>query len=103
MGNLEEGSSTRDFESWKKGLWGWGIAVSRGSLEGASRRSPLPRNAKDEVFFRDVQNVLQAGLPIYRGPLGNLEGVRLPGFLREMYSISEYLFEPRGHSGFKSE
>jgi hypothetical protein len=72
-------------------------------LEGASRRSPLPRNAKDEVFFRDVQNVLQAGLPIYRGPLGNLEGVRLPGFLREMYSISEYLFEPRGHLGFKSE
>jgi hypothetical protein len=25
LGNLEEG-----FESWMKGLWGWGIALSRG-------------------------------------------------------------------------
>jgi hypothetical protein len=35
--------------------------------------------------------------------LGNLEGVCLPGLLREMNSISEYLFVPGGHSGFKSE
>jgi hypothetical protein len=35
--------------------------------------------------------------------LGNLEGVHLSGLLREMNSISEYLFEPGGHSGFKSE
>ena len=27
LGNLEEGSSTGDFESWMKGLWGWGIAL----------------------------------------------------------------------------
>jgi hypothetical protein len=30
LGNLEEGSSTGDFESWMKGLWEWGIALSRG-------------------------------------------------------------------------
>jgi len=35
--------------------------------------------------------------------LGNLEGFRLPGLLRKLNSISEYLFEPWGHSGFKSE
>jgi len=41
---------------------------------------------------------------LYIGALsGNLEGVRLSGFLREMNSISEYLFEPGGYSGFKSE
>jgi len=28
LGNLEEGSSTGDFESWMKGLWGWGISLS---------------------------------------------------------------------------
>jgi len=52
LGNLEEGSSTRDFESWKKGLWGWGIALSRGSVEGASGRTPSLGNPKDEVFER---------------------------------------------------
>jgi len=46
--NLEEGSSTGDFESWMKRLWGWGIALSRGSVEG---------NLKDEVFER-CANVL---------------------------------------------
>ena len=32
--NLEEGSSTWDFASWMKGIWGWGITLSRGSVEG---------------------------------------------------------------------
>jgi hypothetical protein len=35
LGKLEKGSSTGDFERWMKGLWGWGIAVSRGFVEGA--------------------------------------------------------------------
>jgi tetrahydromethanopterin S-methyltransferase subunit A len=35
-----------------KGLWGWGIALSRGSMEGASGRAPLLGNLKDEVFER---------------------------------------------------
>jgi len=29
-----------------KGLWGWGIALSRGSVEGASGRAPLPGTRK---------------------------------------------------------
>jgi hypothetical protein len=48
LGNLEEGSSTGDFESWMKGLCGWGIALSRGSMERASERAPLPGSPKDE-------------------------------------------------------
>jgi len=35
-----------------KGLWRWGITLSRGSVEGASRRAPLLGNPKDEVFER---------------------------------------------------
>jgi hypothetical protein len=35
--------------------------------------------------------------------LGNREVVLLSGLLREMNIITEYLFEPGGHSGFKSE
>ena len=50
--NLEEGSSTGDFDSRMKGLWGWGITLSRGSVEDASGRAPLPGNPKDEVFER---------------------------------------------------
>jgi len=69
LGKLEEGSSTGDFESWMKGLWGWGISLSRGSVEGASGRVPLPGNLKDEVFER-YANAMWAGLPLYRGPFG---------------------------------
>jgi hypothetical protein len=35
-----------------KGLWGWGIALSRDFVEGASGRASLPENPKDEVFER---------------------------------------------------
>jgi hypothetical protein len=38
-----------------------------------------------------------------RALLGNLKGTSLPGLLREMNSIFEYLCEPGGHSGFKFE
>jgi len=34
--------------------------------------------------------------------LGNLEGVHLPGFLRDKKSISGFLFGLRGHKDFKS-
>jgi hypothetical protein len=53
--------------------------------------------------LRETRNALRSGLLIYRGPLGNLEGVRLSGLLREINSISEYLFACRGYSDFKSE
>jgi hypothetical protein len=85
-----------------KGLWGWGIALSRGSTEGASRRAPLPGNLKDEVFER-YANALWAGLPLMAALLGNLEGIHLLGHLREMNSTPEYLCEPAGDLGFKPE
>jgi len=44
--------SAGGFESWMKRLWGWDIALSRDSVEGASGRAPLPGNLKDEVFER---------------------------------------------------
>jgi len=34
-----------------KGFWGWGIALARGSVEGASGKAPLAGNPKDEVLF----------------------------------------------------
>jgi hypothetical protein len=73
LGNLEEDSSTRDFESWMNGLCGWGITLSRGSVERASGRAPLPGNLKDEVFER-YANALWAGLPLIGALLGNLGG-----------------------------
>jgi hypothetical protein len=85
-----------------KGLWGWGIALSRGSVEGASERAPLLGNLKDE-FFERYANALWMGLPLIGALLGNLDGICLLGHLREMNSTSEYLREPGGHSGFKSE
>jgi hypothetical protein len=85
-----------------KGLWGWGIALSRGSLEVTSGRAPLPGNLKHEVFER-YANALWAGLPLIGALLGNLEGIHLLGHLREVNSTSEYFCEPGGHAGFKSE
>jgi hypothetical protein len=29
LGNLEEGYYTGGFESWMKGLWGWGLSLKR--------------------------------------------------------------------------
>ena len=55
--------------------------------------APLPGNIKDEVFER-YANSLWAGLPLVGALLGNLEGIRLPGHLREINSTSEYLCEP---------
>jgi hypothetical protein len=85
-----------------KGIWGWGIALSRGSVEGASGRASLPGNLKDKVFERHA-NALWEGLPLTGALLWNLEWIRLPGHLREMKSTSEYLCKLGGHSGFKLE
>ena len=38
-----------------------------------------------------MQNALYKGLSLHRGPVGNLEGVRLPRLLREKKSISGFL------------
>jgi len=51
----------------------------------------------------DTRNALWSGLPLYRGLLGNLEGLQLSGLLRDINSVSEYLSVCGGYSGFKSE
>jgi hypothetical protein len=57
-------------------------------VEGASGRAPLLGKPKDEDFEKDVKCPV-SGPPSLQGPfLGNLEGVCLPGLLREMNSIS---------------
>jgi hypothetical protein len=63
----------------------------------ASRPSPVKTccNANRTASFRLF------GMSL-RSLLGNLEGICLPGRLREMSSTSEYLCKPGGHSGFKS-
>jgi hypothetical protein len=57
LGNLEEGSSTGDFESWTKVFWGWGISLSRDSVEGP-RRKILYWETRKMRFLRDMQNAL---------------------------------------------
>jgi len=42
-------------------------------------------------FLRDMQNALQRASLFIGALLGNLEGVRLPGRLREQKSISGFL------------
>jgi hypothetical protein len=74
LGNLEDGSSTGDFESWMKGLWGWGIALSRASVEGASGRAPSPGNLKDEAFERYAKCPVVRPPSLYRGPFGEPRG-----------------------------
>jgi len=59
---------------------------------GPQRELLSPRNPKDEVF-ESMQNALWEGLPLIGAFLGNLKGVRLPGLLREMNSISKYLLD----------
>ena len=65
-----------------KGLWEWGISLSRGSVEEASLRAPLLGNPKDEVFERCEIPCKRASLFV-GAVLENLEGVRLPGLLRK--------------------
>jgi hypothetical protein len=60
-------------------------------MEGALGRAPSLGNPKD---------VASVSIGVL---LGNLKWVHLPGLLREMNNIFDYLFEPGGHSGFKSE
>jgi len=50
-------------------------------------------------FLGDMQMPCRWASLFIGALLGNLEGVRVPGLLREMNSISEYLCEPGGHSG----
>jgi len=63
----------------------------------------LYRGTKKMRFLRDMQMSCRRASIFIGALLGNLEGIRLPGLLREMNSISEYRCEAGSHSGFKSE
>jgi hypothetical protein len=80
VGEPERRLVYRDFVGWRKGL----LFPSLGGL--------LYWGTWKMRSLRDTRNALRSGLPLYRGPLGNLEGVRLSGLSREINSISEYLF-----------
>jgi len=128
LGNLEEDSSTGDFESIKASrdrhlflqrlrLGNLEESLSTGTLR-VGRRGfvSLPWGtpwwgSRGELLYwetwkmkslRDTRKALRSGLPLYSGPLGNLEGLRLSVLLREINSVSEYLFVCGGYSGFKS-
>jgi hypothetical protein len=54
LGNLEEGSSTGDFESWMKGLWGWSISLSQEAPWRASMGGLLYWGTRKIRFLRDM-------------------------------------------------
>jgi hypothetical protein len=57
-----------------QGLWGWGITLSRGSVEGASGKAPLPGNLKDEGFSEICKMPCRWASLFIGALLGNLEG-----------------------------
>jgi hypothetical protein len=80
---MEEGSSTGDFESWMKGLWGWSIALPQEAPWNGPQGGLLsPGNLKDEVSER-YANVLRRASIFIGALLGNLEGIHLLGLLRD--------------------
>jgi len=83
LGNLEWGSSTRDFEKWLKGAQGMELLSCRGS----------PLKVSREGFFAwdlggYVTKAPDMNISLHRGPLRlrgtwNQEGVHIPGILSD--------------------
>jgi hypothetical protein len=97
LGNLEEGSSSRDFERGS----GDGVSLSQEAPWGDLGEGSFTREPERWGFWEICK--CPVGEPLLGAVLRNLEGIRLLGHLREIKSTSEYLCEPGGHSGFKSE
>jgi hypothetical protein len=66
---------------------GGGESLSMGFL----LREPGERASLLGTLEDMLRKALDMGISLYRGPLGNLEGIRLPGLLREKNSISGFL------------
>ena len=83
MGNLEEGSSTGDIESYMKGALGMEPLSLRGSMEGASGGAPSLGTLEDML-----RKSPETGISLHGGPFpseGNLVcgggGACIPGTL----------------------
>ena len=88
MGNLEEGLSTGTLRVGQRGF----VSLPWGTPWWGPRGGLLYWGTWKMRSSRDTRNALRSGLPLYRDHLGNLEGLRLSGLLREMDTVSEYLF-----------
>jgi hypothetical protein len=98
-GNMEEGLSAGTLRVGRRGF----VSLPWGTPWWRPRRGLVYWGTCKMKSLRDTGNALRSGLPLYRGPLGNLEGLRLSGLLRKINSVSEYLYVCGGYSGFKSE
>jgi len=74
----------------KKGSSG-GVSLSEGFHEGKLERGLLYWGTRKMRFLGDTENVLETGLLLHMGRVGDLEGVRLPGLLRDKKNISGFL------------
>ena len=76
MGNLEEGSSTRDFERWMKGVSRNGAFLCEEAQCGGPRGGGAPLLGTLEDMFTKALNT---GISLHRGPVGDREGDSLAG------------------------
>ena len=77
LGDLEVGSSTRDFERWMNGGSRNGAFLSeQAQCEGPLGRAPLLGTLEDMLI-----KALDMGICLHRGPVGEPEGDSLAGTL----------------------
>jgi len=69
----------------------WALGMEHLS-EGAQCRGPLGKDPLLGTLEDMLRKALDMGIALHRGtPMGNLEGIHLPGLLREKDSISGFL------------
>ena len=74
----------------KKGSSG-GASLCEGFHKGGLVGGLLYWGTRKMRFLGDTENVLETGLLLHMGRVGDLEGVRLPGLLRDKKNISGFL------------
>ena len=75
MGNLEGGSSTREFERWMKGA----LLTEEDQCRGPQERASFLGTLEDML-----RKVLDTGISLHRGPVGEPGGDSLAGtFVRK--------------------
>ena len=86
LGKLEGSSSTGDSEMVEGGSRNGVFLSEKAQCGGPLGRVPLLGTLKDML-----RKALDMGISLHRGPLENLEGIRLLGLLREKDRISGFL------------